>query len=74
MFYYRLYYFNDNNRIFDFKETECDGDQAAMLFAHERRNGRAMELWNKERLVLRLEAGAQGAIQPRPEMSGDRPL
>lgn len=61
MSYYRLYYFSDNNRICAFDEAECEDDQAAIRFAAERHAGRPAELWNLDRLVLRMDRVPGGA-------------
>ena len=48
---YRLYFLDDNDRIRDAAEFECDGDAEALIQAQSRSDGRAMELWSGARVV-----------------------
>ena len=48
---YRLYFLDDNDRIRDAAEFECDGDAEALTQAESRSDGRAMELWSGARVV-----------------------
>ena len=57
MLYYRLYYFDRfSGHIDHFREFEAAGDAAAIELAERWRNGRPMELWNRERRLKRWEA------------------
>jgi hypothetical protein len=45
---YRLYFLDDNGRIRDAAEFECDSDAEALC------DGRAMELWSGTRVVQKI--------------------
>jgi len=49
--YYRLYFLSADGRMSDVVELHCDSDEDALAEAEGRRDGRAMELWNEQRLV-----------------------
>ncbi len=50
MRYYRLYFFDRfSGHIDQFREFEAEGDAAAIKVAEAWGDGRAMELWNRER-------------------------
>jgi hypothetical protein len=51
---YRLYFLDDNGRIRDAAEFECDSDDEALAQADARCDGRAMELWSGVRVVRRI--------------------
>jgi hypothetical protein len=51
---YRLYFLDDNGRIRDAAEFECDGDEEALSQADARCDGRAMELWSGTRVVKKI--------------------
>ena len=51
---YRLYFLDDKGRIKDAAEFECDGDDAALIQADARHDGRAMELWSGVRVVRKI--------------------
>ena len=51
---YRLYFLDDNGRIRDADEFDCDGDDDALIQAHSRHDGRAMELWSGARVVRKI--------------------
>jgi len=51
---YRLYFLDDNGRIRDAAEFECDGDAEALSQAEARGDGRAMELWSGARVVAKI--------------------
>lgn len=53
MAYYRLYFLDGHSHIRHAVELECEGDEAAIEIALAQSDGRAMELWNRERLVWR---------------------
>ena len=54
MLYYRLYYFDRfSGHIDHFREFEAGGDAAALALAERWSDGRAMELWNRERRLKR---------------------
>lgn len=56
MLYYRLYFFDGfGGHIDQFREFEADGDAAAVALAEGWSDGRAMELWNRERRLKRWE-------------------
>lgn len=60
MLYYRLYYFDGfSGHIDHFREFEAEDDSAAIAVAERWNDGRAMELWNRERRLMRWDkAGA----------------
>lgn len=50
MLYYRLYYMDRfSGHIDHFREFEADTDEAAVEIAETWRDGRPMELWNRNR-------------------------
>ena len=56
MRYYRLYYFDGfSGHIDHFREFEAQDDAAAILLAERWSDGRAMELWNRERRLKQWE-------------------
>lgn len=56
MLYYRLYFFDRfSGHIDQFREFEADDDAAAVDLAAGWADGRAMELWNRERRLKRWE-------------------
>ena len=57
---YRLYFLDDNGRIRDAAEFECDGDDTALAQAETHHDGRAMELWSGARMVQKI------AKRPQP--------
>ncbi len=56
---YRLYFLDDNGRIRDAAEFECDGDDEALVQARSRADGRAMELWSGARVVQKIDKPPQ---------------
>ena len=52
---YRLYFLDDNDRIRDAAEFECDGDAEALTQTESRSDGRAMELWSGARVVRKID-------------------
>jgi hypothetical protein len=56
MFYYRLYFFDRfSGHIDQFREFDAEDDDAAVDLAERWGDGRAMELWNRERRLKRWE-------------------
>ena len=51
---YRLYFLDDNGRIRDAAEFECDGDDDALVLAETHHDGRDMELWSGARIVQKI--------------------
>jgi hypothetical protein len=51
---YRLY-FLENNHIRHFVELDCPSDETAVEAVAKHADGRAMELWQRHRLVKRFE-------------------
>jgi hypothetical protein len=51
--YYRLYFLDENGHIRHVKELACDTDSAAIALSDKHADGRALELWERERLVWR---------------------
>lgn len=59
MLYYRLYFFDRfSGHIDHFREFEAEGDDAALALAAGWGDGRRMELWNRDRLLMRWPAGS----------------
>jgi hypothetical protein len=54
---YRLYFLDRSGHIGGVVELTCDDDGAAGDEARAHADGRAMELWNRERQVRRFPAG-----------------
>ena len=50
---YRLYFLDRTDHIRGVIPFECDGDRQAKVFAVARAHGKAIELWNRARLVMR---------------------
>jgi hypothetical protein len=53
---YRLYFYDDQYRIRFVMTLECADDQEAIQSAEKHRDGRALEVWCRTRLVKRFEA------------------
>lgn len=51
---YRLYFANETGQFVRKLVLECPNDEAAIGKAEEHRQGRAVELWNRGRLVKKL--------------------
>ena len=51
---YRLYFLDDNGRIRDAAEFDCEGDDEALSQADARHDGRDMELWSGARVVRKI--------------------
>ena len=52
MRYYRLYFMDRfSGHIDHFREFEAESDEAALEVAEGWRDGRAMELWNRQRRI-----------------------
>lgn len=64
MAYYRLYFLDGRSHIRHAVELECESDDSAVETARGHADGRAMELWNRERLVWR--QSAQNSESPGP--------
>ncbi|HEX5257160.1 MAG TPA: hypothetical protein VFW35_00095 [Sphingomicrobium sp.] len=59
MLYYRLYYFDGfSGHIDHFREFEAAADVEALALAERWCDGRAMELWNRERRLKRWDCSA----------------
>ena len=56
---YRLYFLDENGRIKDAAEFECDGDDDALIQADAHHDGRAMELWSGARVVRKIAGRAR---------------
>ena len=50
---YRLYFLNQSDHIMEFLAFEAADDSAAVTTARARSRGRPMELWQRDRLVMR---------------------
>jgi hypothetical protein len=55
---YRLYFLDHARHIHDAIVLECDDDEAACAQVDAHRDGRAMELWLRDRLVMSWPATA----------------
>jgi len=59
MRYYRLYFMDAfSGHIEQFREFEAEDDAAALAVAEGWRSAQPMELWNRERKLMRWEAPA----------------
>ena len=56
--YYRLYFLDPADQIQNVAPFESSDDESAMLIAEQRANGRPVELWNQDRLVVRTTTAA----------------
>ena len=62
---YRLYFLNQSDHIMEFLAFEAADDGAAVVTARSRSRGRPVELWQRDRLVMRRGPdGIEQAIQP----------
>jgi len=52
---YRLYCLDGANKVASAEWIEADSDQAAIEVAKEMLNGQPCELWQRARLVIRLD-------------------
>jgi hypothetical protein len=59
---YRLYFLDPSNHIRGVVEFGSDDDGQAAEHARSHADGRAMELWNRDRLVQRFEAGVDRQV------------
>jgi hypothetical protein len=58
MVYYRLYFLDRfSGHIDHFREFEAEDDAAALVVAEGWLEGRAMELWNRQRKLKRWDQG-----------------
>ncbi|MET0273314.1 MAG: hypothetical protein ABW360_10010 [Phenylobacterium sp.] len=57
---YRLYFLGPQGRIAHVLELECRDDDHAVELAAGHADGRAMELWRRDRMVKAFDAGAGG--------------
>ncbi|MBV8682881.1 MAG: hypothetical protein JO111_08415 [Caulobacteraceae bacterium] len=48
---FRLYFLGRGGRIVEARDLECEDDEAAILAVEGQRDGRAMELWRRDRRV-----------------------
>jgi hypothetical protein len=48
---FRLYFLGNGGRIVEARELECENDEAAITAVEGQRDGRAMELWRRDRRV-----------------------
>jgi hypothetical protein len=56
LLHYRLYFFNGPGRFLKVHEFEAPEDDAAVRIAEAWREGRGMELWQRDRKVRRWES------------------
>jgi hypothetical protein len=48
---FRLYFLGRGGRIVEARNLDCEDDEAAILAVEGQRDGRAMELWRRDRRV-----------------------
>lgn len=67
MLYYRLYFFDGfSGHIRHFREFEAEEDEAALIIAESWCDGAPMELWNRERRLMRWDRRRQiDAAKPK---------
>ncbi len=63
---YRLFFFDSAEHIRGWAVVESDDDIGAIRLADEKCDGRAMELWDHERLVHQF--AADPGRNPRPQL------
>ncbi len=56
--HYRIYFLNDKGRIRHAVDIECPTDDDALRVVQERKDGRAMELWEGARKVAEISKPA----------------
>lgn len=69
---YRLYFLDQCGHIGGVVEMACVDDEAAAELAQAHNDGRAMELWRRDRKIVTFPGGATpldrlGGIDPRPQ-------
>ena len=55
---YRLYCLDGADKVASAEWIDADSDEAAIEVAKDMMNGQPCELWQRSRLVIRLERGA----------------
>jgi hypothetical protein len=63
--HYRLYFLDPAGHIGKAVELDCEDDAQAIRGVEPHRDGRAMELWQTDRLVKTYPADRRGAEPPR---------
>ena len=58
---YRVYFIDDHGHIRSARERECETDAEALAFAEQVAEGQSVEIWNRARLVGRIEARRRSA-------------
>jgi hypothetical protein len=67
MVHYRAYHVDDHNRVFGTAILVCADDQSAIEHAERLVNGHDVEVWRRERLVVRLTT--KSATKQTPKQS-----
>ena len=62
---YRLYFLDDADHIQGVVEFDCADDEQAVAQAESYADGRAMELWRRDRWIRRFPGGER-TIDPAP--------
>ena len=57
---YRLYCLDGRNKVASGEWVEADSDEAAVEVAKDMMDGQPCELWQRSRLVIRLERKSRG--------------
>lgn len=63
--YYRLYYLNNAGSIRRAVELPCQNDDEAITQAGRHRDGQAMELWDRDRVVKTFPAAERMRLADR---------
>jgi hypothetical protein len=61
MQHYRAFMVGDDGHFSSFRAFVCASDEDAIVWAKHLADGQAIELWNDERFVLRLEVSSSAA-------------
>jgi hypothetical protein len=61
MQHYRAYTIGDEGQFSSFRAFVCASDEDAIVWAKHLADGQAVELWNEQRFVVRLELSSSAA-------------
>ena len=60
--HYRLYFCDAANQITSYDQFECVDDELAQFIAAQRGQDTTYELWNRERLVIRVASSVEATL------------
>lgn len=64
MAWYKLYFFNLKGHISRALDIECLDDEDAVRRMGEHRHAHALELWQRERRIMRFERNPEDSVTP----------